>query len=96
MVLKIIWSQTAIDTYIANIQYLEKEWTTKEVRNFIEAVQKKLQALSIHPNLGKRSGKRVGLRQIVVNKRMLMYYRYKPLKKEIQLVYFFNTHQKPK
>jgi len=42
MVYKIIWSALAIKTYVNNIEYLEKEWSEKEVINFIVAVQQKI------------------------------------------------------
>jgi plasmid stabilization system protein ParE len=49
MVYKIIWSSLALRTYVSNIEYLEKKWTEKEVKNFISAVQRKLSILSLQP-----------------------------------------------
>src|SRR5580698_2883594 len=94
MVCKIIWSPLALKTYIANLEYLEKEWSVKEVANFTLSVQKKLELLSIHPKIGIRSSKRKSLRKVVIHKRMILIYRYKAQKKEIEIVQFWNTYQK--
>jgi plasmid stabilization system protein ParE len=96
MVFKIIWSSLALKTYISNIEYLEKDWTSKEVNNFINIVQRKISILSLQPKSGKITSKRIHLRQIVVHKRIILIYRFKPLKKEVELVRFFNTWQHPK
>ncbi|MCD6012335.1 MAG: hypothetical protein K0Q79_2197 [Flavipsychrobacter sp.] len=95
MVHKIIWSDLAIKTYVSNIEYLEKEWSDKEIRNFIKVVQRKLLLLSMQPRAGVITSKRKNLRKTILNKRIILIYRYKPLKKEIELVRFFNTHQHP-
>ena len=95
MVHKIVWSALAIKTYVDNIEYLEKEWTDKEVKNFIIAVQRKLLSLSLQPRIGAITSKRANLRKTIVNKRILLFYRYKPNKKEVELVRFFNTYQHP-
>ena len=95
MVHKIIWSSLAIKTYVNNIEYLEKEWSEKEVNNFISVVQRKLFSLSLQPRLGIITNKRKNIRKTILNKRIVLIYRHKPLKNEIELVRFFNTYQRP-
>jgi len=51
MVYKIIWSPSAVRTYISNIEYLETLWAEREVLNFINSVKRKIQLLSTNPNL---------------------------------------------
>lgn len=94
MVHKVIWSDLAIKSYIGNIEYLEKEWSEREVKNFITAVQRKILLQSIQPRMGIISDKRKNLRKTILNKRVVLIYRYKPLKKKIELVHFFNTYQR--
>jgi plasmid stabilization system protein ParE len=96
MVYKIIWSKLALRTYIHNIKYLESQWTEKEILNFIKAVQKKIALLSLQPQIGRLTIRRINLRQTVIHKRVILIYRFKPAKKEIELVRFFNTYQNPK
>ncbi len=95
MVFKIIWSPLALKTYISNIEYLEAEWTNREVKNFLDAVQRKLSILSFQPKTGRLTSKRLHLRQTVIHKRMILIYRFKPQKKEVELVRFFGTYQNP-
>ena len=95
MVYNVIWSSLALRTYISNIEYLEKEWTTKEVRNFIAAVHRKTTLLSFQPKIGRLTNKRIHLRRTIIHKRVVLIYRFRPIKKEIELVRFFNTYQHP-
>ncbi len=95
MVHEVIWSGLALKTYIGNIEYLEKEWSESEVRNFIAAVQRKLFTLSLQPRIGVITNKRRNIRKTVINKRIVLIYRHKPRKQEIELVRFFNTYQRP-
>ncbi|MEO5948085.1 MAG: type II toxin-antitoxin system RelE/ParE family toxin [Chitinophagaceae bacterium] len=95
MVYKIIWSITSIKTYISKIEYLEAEWTDKEAKNFINAVKRKLQLLSSHPELGNITNKRRNVRKSVIHKRVILFYRVKKFKKEIELIRFWPTKQNP-
>lgn len=95
MVHEIIWSDLALKTYIANITYLEQEWTEKEIRKFINDVLRKILILSFQPRVGVLTNKRTHVRKTVINKQIVLIYRYKPRKKQVELLHFFNTHQKP-
>lgn len=96
MVYKIIWSSVSIKTYISNIEYLEAVWTEKEVVKFINAVKRKTQLLSTHPDLGSLTNKRKNVRKSVIHKRVILFYRTKKLKKEIELIRFWATKQNPR
>jgi len=95
MVHKITWSSLAIKTYVNNVEYLKKEWTEQEVINFMVAVQRKLFSLSLQPRSGIITNKRRNIRKTIVNKRIVLIYRHKPQKNEIELVRFYNTYQRP-
>ncbi len=95
MVHKIVWSALAVKTYVNNIEYLEKEWSEKEILNFIMAVKRKLVSISMQPRIGATTNKRANIRKAIINKRILLIYRHKPQKKEIELIRFFNTYQYP-
>src|SRR5579871_2916844 len=97
MVCKVNWTPKALDTYVSNIEYLEKRWTELEVKNFISAVEKKIQVLSGQPQIGSpRNKKQQNIRHTVIHKRVILIYRYKPLKKEVELLRFWNTYLDPK
>jgi plasmid stabilization system protein ParE len=95
MVQKVIWSNLAIRTYLDNISYLQQEWTQKEIDNFIEATERKLELLKYQPNKGALTNKRLHTRKTLIIKRILLIYRYKSRKNEIELLRFFNTWQHP-
>lgn len=48
-----------------------------------------------NPRLGRKTGKRTNFRKTTINKRVVLYYQYKPRKKEIELLVFWNTQQDP-
>ena len=95
MVSKIIWSTLAIRTYGENIDYLVKSWTTKEVEKFVDLTAKKLEALKRFPGTGYPLSQNRYLRKTLIGKRIILIYRYKPRKKTIELIRFFNTWQNP-
>jgi plasmid stabilization system protein ParE len=93
---KINWTSKAWLTYEANIQYLQNEWTTKEVSNFVLATDKKIANLSRQPATGKpRSEKYPHIRFTIIHKRVALIYKYKPSKNEIDLLVFWNTYRHP-
>lgn len=97
MVCKISWTPKAIESYISNIQYLETSWTEREVQKFIINVERKIKTLARHPRIGSpRNKKQPDIRHTVIHKRVSLIYRYKPLKKEVELLLFWNTYQNPK
>ena len=74
---QINWTNRAWQTYIANIDYLEKAWTAKEINNFVLLVDKRLTNLSKHPRIGNpRNKKYPNIRYTVVHKRILLVYKH--------------------
>lgn len=39
MVFKIVWTPIGLETYLQVVDYLEKEWSEKEVNNFAKLVE---------------------------------------------------------
>ena len=96
MVFKIIWTVRALESYVANMQYLESAWTEKEVKNFAALVERKIKLLSQQPELGtSRNKKQFNLRHIVLHKRISLIYRVKPQRSQIERLLFWNTYQNP-
>ena len=95
MVYKIIWSPKALQTFLANTEYLSKEWSKKELDTFIAATNNKLQLLSAQPAIGVLSVKQKNIRKTLIGKRILLIYRFQSSKKQIELLQFFNTWQHP-
>jgi len=95
MAYKIIWSAESKQTYLGIIEYLEKEWTEREIRNFVERVHNKLNLLSAQPEIGKIHKKRYKVHKTLIHKKVSLVYHIKPLKKEIHLLTFWDNRQDP-
>ncbi len=96
MVKQIEWSVKAQDTFDGIIAYLEKEWTEREVINFVNRVNEKLELLCVFPRLGIPNSKKKNSYRTLIHKKVTLVYHYKPIKKEIILITFWNNLQNPK
>lgn len=96
MVYQVVWTAKAMESYVSNMKYLENAWTEREVRNFAAVTENKIKLLSTQPEVGTpRNKKQLNIRHTVLHKRISLIYRVKPLKKEIELLLFWNTYQHP-
>ena len=96
MACKVNWTPKAWQTFKDNINYLEENWTDKEIIRFVSLVDEKINNLSIHPKIGSpRNTTYPNIRFTLVHKRVALIYRYKPRKNEIELLVFWNTYQNP-
>ncbi len=95
MVNKIEWSVKAQETFDDIITYLEKEWSQKEVINFINLVSRKLELLRRFPKMGIPNKNKKNTFRTLIHKKVRLVYHYKPIKKEIVLLTFWNNLQDP-
>ena len=96
MVQKVIWSPAALKDYLNIISYLQDNWTDKEVNNFATRVDEKLNILLLHPSICYKQSKKMNIRKTILHKKIILIYKYKPLKKEIILLNFWNPQQATK
>jgi len=96
MVYEIIWTQKAVQSYARNMQYLHEEWPLNVTLKFIGLLKSKLELLTRHPYIGSaRNKKDNNLRFTVLHKRVVLVYRVKVRKKQIELLLFWNTYHNP-
>lgn len=93
---EIEWSLVAHESFNKILQYLAKEWTEREVENFVERVNSKLEVLARFPYSGTIVENRKNTYHTVLHKKVKLVYNYKPLKREIILLFFWNTQQNPR
>jgi plasmid stabilization system protein ParE len=94
---KINWTDTAWKSFESNIKYLEENWTSKEISNFVLLVEKRINVLSKNPLIGIiKNLNHTNIRSTLVHKRILLIYKYNHTKAEIDLLLFWNTYQNPK
>ncbi len=96
MVYEIVWSELALQSFLSNISYLKTDWTETEIVNFTNSTTEIIQLLSLQPGIGRLTNKKAYLRKVLVSKRIILIYRFKPSINVVELVQFFNTWQHPK
>lgn len=92
MVKKIIWTPQSEKTHDAVIDYLEQEWSAKEVIEFIGKVNKIVQHIGRHP-LAYRSAGKEDVREAIITKHNILLYRISG--QTIYLLYFWDTRKNP-
>lgn len=91
---KIFWTDFALSELEKTLEYIEENWSEKELRNLALKIEKTLLLLSHHPNLFQASDIKKEIRRVVVTKQNTLYYRVKD--NNIEVISFFSTRQNPK
>jgi plasmid stabilization system protein ParE len=92
----ISWTPTARKTYFAILDYLEKSWGEKDIRNFISEVNTLLNQIANNPEMFPSSKKMKNVRKGLISKHNSLYYRINPSKKELELLTFWDNRQDPR
>ena len=95
VVQEILWTPTARKSFEKIAFYLEKNWTEREVRNFVSDTVGLLSNLKIQPEMCRPSLKRRNVRIGTVNKHTQIFYHYQPKKRQIVVLLFWNVKQDP-
>jgi plasmid stabilization system protein ParE len=95
MAYKIVWTTKAVKGFDSVINYLELNWTDREIRNFIKETEEVLELLKEHPELFQSSAKNKNVHRGLLNRLTILTYRIKPRNKQIQLINIRSARQKP-
>ena len=95
MAIKILWSKRAEQGYIGIVNYLEENWTDKEVSKFIRETNHFFELLKENPHLLELSQKQSNLFRGPINKLTILTYHYIPQRNEVILVNIRSTRKKP-
>jgi plasmid stabilization system protein ParE len=95
MAVIIKWSDEAQSTFDNNIDYLMREWSEREIINFIKQTDIKLLNIKSNPKIYRSSEKYPEVRKTSINKHVTLFYRYFPIKKEVILLTFWYNKQDP-
>ena len=93
MAYQIIISAEVFNSLNAVLLYLETKWSEKVAKNFLTTFYKKVDALAINPNIGKRTIKNPSIRKILITKHNMLY--YEVVGNTIVLLSIFYTSQHP-
>ncbi len=94
--LEIIWSARAKITYFNVLDYLNKNWTRKELVQFSQRTQVTINAIRKNPGIFPISSKNKEIRRALVDKNNLFFYKVDISNKRLYLLTFFDCRQDPK
>ena len=96
MALKIKWTPQADNGLSIVIEYLEAEWTFREILQLEENINQVTNQISLFPNLYPKSETYKNLHKAIVDKNNYLVYRVNYKKSSIEIINFRGTKQKPK
>lgn len=96
MALEIKWTPQADKGLAIVIEYLEAEWTFREVLQLEENIIQVTNQISIFPDLYPKSKTYKDLHKALVDKNNYLIYRVNHITATIQIINFRGTKQKPK
>lgn len=91
---KILWTDNALNELEKTIEYLETNWTEKELRNLAINLERTLNLISQNPFIFQASDAKKEVRRAVVLSLNTLYYRV--YKNNVEIVSFFSNRQNPK
>lgn len=91
---KIDWTLTAEQTYIKEIEFIEKKWGDKQIQDFILLVEKKIDLVRSGLITGKRS-KIDNVRILVISEQTTLAYEVFEEELRIELTTFWNNQIDP-
>lgn len=92
---EILWTNTAESSFQDIIEYLQEEWSEKEVRNFLKRVDKFIITLSKYPTMCRSSSKRKNVRIGILDKHTQTVYQYIPENNSITILLFRGMKRSP-
>ena len=76
------------------VDYLEKNWPERVVRNFAEKLERKIEMIRAYPEICKSSEKYFGARECLLTKHNTLYYTIR--KEDIYVLTLWDNRQDPK
>jgi plasmid stabilization system protein ParE len=91
---EIVWSPVAKTSYFTILEYLEKNWTAKEIQAFVNRTEEILDLIKTRPSLFQYSKSSDTYRCVLV-KQVSLFYRTRPSTNRIELLLFWDNRQNP-
>ncbi len=93
--IKVSWTDEAIEDFEQNIEYLENRFSEKEVQKFIDKTLSVIDVISRNPEAFKTT-KYKNVHTVPIVSRVNLFYRISNNNKSIELLRFWNNYQTPK
>ncbi len=91
---KIFWTEHALSELQQTLDYLEENWTERELRIFASKLEHTIEIISKSPEIFPSSIERIEVRKAVVEEHNTLYYRVK--NDRIEIVSLFSNLKNPK
>jgi plasmid stabilization system protein ParE len=91
---KLFWSDKALADLQNIINYLVENWSQKEIRNFAQQLDTRLELIATNPRLFPKTTRRKDVRKSVLTKHTVIYYKIKA--NSVTVVTLFDPRQHPK
>lgn len=89
---KILWTPNSIKELQNTVEYLEENFTEKEISKLAQKVESILELISHNPNLFQKSGHN-NVRKVVILKFTTLYFRI--VEETVEILSFFSNRQNP-
>ncbi len=93
---KIVWTKEALELYLQIIRYLSLSFSDKEVISFTKKLDNKLELISSYPKMYLASPRLKNVYRTVISRRVELIYRFRPIKRETELLQFWDTRRNPR
>ncbi len=93
--MEVIWSAKARITFFSVFDYLEKNWTKKEIVQFNQRTEIVIQAVKRNPGIFPISPTHKEIRKAIIDKNNSFFYKVDIYNKNIYLLTFFDNRQNP-
>ena len=90
---KILWTENAVEELERTYEYLERNFTRKELERLAQKIENTVSLISQNPHLFSKSEKK-DIHRVLILKFNTMYYRVKD--DNIEILSFFSNRQNPK
>lgn len=94
MAFKLVWITQAIRGYDKIINYMEENWSEKEVSNFVNETDRFFETLIYHPEILQKTRSKKNVYRGPINKLTMVTDRVKAIKKQIELISISGSRQK--
>lgn len=89
---KILWTEHALTELAKTLEYLERNFSSKQIENLAQKVESTITLISRNPHLFSKSEK-AGIFKVTLLKYNTMYYRIKD--DSVEILSFFSNRQSP-
>lgn len=91
---KILWTDNALFELQETYDYVEANWSKRELKILSNEIEKTLFLISMNPKLFQNSKKK-GVRRAIIKKHNTLYYRENKQNKTVEILSFFSNRQNP-